>query len=459
MSELSTIIDKQKEFFYKNETRTIEFRLNQLKKLKQILKENEDKVLEALNKDLRKSSFEGYATEIGLVYEEINYAISNIRKWMKRESVKESLLYYPSKNYIYKEPYGVVLIIGPFNYPFQLIMSPLVGAIAAGNCVILKPSEHSIATSRVIESIINDNFSSDYIKVIEPSGGKEVVSSLLDLKFDYIFFTGSVRVGKIVMEKAAKNLIPVTLELGGKSPCVVDKDANIQMAAKRIVWGKFINAGQTCVAPDYLLVHRAVKQELLEQIVKEIKLQYGEDTRESQDYPRIISDKEVDRLASYINEGEIYYGGQVIKQEKYISPTILIDINNDAHINEEEIFGPILPVYEFSEIDEVLKSLQNKEKPLALYYFSENKGNIEKVLLNSTSGGVTINDTVIHVASLKLPFGGVGNSGVGGGYHGKYSFDTFTHNKAVVKRGTFIEFSFRFAPYKDRFKLLKKFLK
>lgn len=459
MSELSTIIDKQKEFFYKNETRTIEFRVNQLKKLKKILKENEDKVLEALNRDLRKSSFEGYATEIGLVYEEINYAIRNIRKWMKRESVKGSILYYPSKNYVYKEPYGVVLIIGPFNYPFQLIMSPLVGAIAAGNCVTIKPSEHATNVAELIERIITENFNSEYISVVEPSGGKEVVSELLNLRFDYIFFTGSVRVGKIVMEKAAKNLIPVTLELGGKSPCVVDKDANIQMAAKRIVWGKFINAGQTCVAPDYLLVHRAVRQELLEQIVKEIKLQYGEDIRESQDYPRIISDKEVDRLVSYINQGEIYYGGEVIKQEKYISPTILIDINNDAHINEEEIFGPILPVYEFSEIDGVLKSLQNKEKPLALYYFSENKGNIEKVLLNSTSGGVTINDTVIHVASLNLPFGGVGNSGIGGGYHGKYSFDTFTHNRAVVKRGTFIEFPFRFAPYKDRFKLLKKFLK
>ena len=458
LSELSIIIDKQKEFFYKNETRTIEFRVNQLKKLRKILKENEDKVLEALNKDLRKSSFEGYATEIGLVYDEINYALSNLRKWMKRERVKGSLLHYPSKNYIYKEPYGVVLIIGPFNYPFQLIMSPLVGAIAAGNCATIKPSEHSIATSRVIESIINDNFLSDYIKVIEPSGGKEVVSSLLDLKFDYIFFTGSVRVGKIVMEKASKNLIPVTLELGGKSPCIVDKDANVKMSAKRIVWGKFINSGQTCIAPDYLLVHKEIREEFLKEAVNEIKLQFGENNKESLDYPRIISEREVDRLSSYINEGDVYYGGEVIRQEKYISPTILINIKTEGKINEEEIFGPILPVYEFSELEEVLNGIKYKEKPLALYYFSENKEKIERVLEESTSGGVTINDTIIHVASMKLPFGGVGNSGIGG-YHGKFSFDTFTHNKSVVKRGTFIEFPFRFPPYKERFNLIKKIMK
>lgn len=458
LSELSIILDKQKDFFFRNETRSIEFRISQLKKLKEIIKINEKAVLEALNRDLRKSNFEGYATEIGLVYEEINYAIKNLKKWMKKERVKGSLVNYPSKNYIYKEPYGVVLIIGPFNYPFQLIMSPLVGAIAAGNCSILKPSEHSIETSKVIESIINDNFSSEYIKVIEPSGGKEVVSSLLDLKLDYIFFTGSVRVGKIVMEKVSKNLIPVTLELGGKSPCIVDKDANIKMSAKRIVWGKFLNAGQTCIAPDYLLVHKEVKEELLKAVINEIKSQFGENNRESLYYPRIISEREVDRLSSYIKDGDIYYGGEVIREEKYISPTILTNINAEGKINEEEIFGPILPVYEFSEIDEVLRNIKNKEKPLALYYFSENKYSIEKVLKESTSGGVTINDTIIHVVSNNLPFGGVGNSGIGG-YHGKFSFDTFTHNKSVVKRGTFIEFPFRFPPYKDRFKLIKRVMK
>lgn len=458
MNELSIIIEKQKEFFFRNKTREIDFRIAQLKKLRKIIKKNEDKILESLDKDLKKSKFEGYATEIGLVYEEINYAISHLKKWIKRERVKGSLVYYPSKNYIYKEPYGVVLIIGPFNYPFQLIMSPLVGAIAAGNCVIIKPSEHSIDTSKVIESIINNNFPSEYIKVIEPSGGREIVSSLLDLKFDYIFFTGSVRVGKIVMEKASKNLIPVTLELGGKSPCIVDKDANIKMSAKRIVWGKFINAGQTCIAPDYILVHKEVKEEFLKEVVKEIRSQFGQNNRQSLDYPRIISEREVDRLSSYIEEGDIYYGGEVIREEKYISPTILINIKATGKINEEEIFGPILPVYEFTEIDEVLKSNKYKEKPLALYYFSEDKKSVEKVLKESTSGGVTINDTIIHVASIKLPFGGVGNSGIGG-YHGKFSFDTFTHSKSVVKRGTFIEFPFRFPPYKDKFKLIKKIMK
>lgn len=284
------------------------------------------------------------------------------------------------------------------------------------------------------------------------------MSELLSLKFDYIFFTGSVRVGKIVMEAASKNLIPVTLELGGKSPCIVDRDANIKLSAKRIVWGKYLNVGQTCVAPDYVYVHKAVKEELLKEMVKEIESEYGKDAKKSEDYARIIRKEEVKRLQGYLDEGEIYYGGEVDIEDRYISPTILTNIKENSKILEEEIFGPILPVYEFQDITEVIEYVNSKERPLALYYFSEDKNKIETVLSSTTSGGVTINDTIIHVSSTHIPFGGVGNSGMGN-YHGKASFDTFTHKKSVVKRSTLMEFPFRFPPYKDKLKLIKKLMK
>lgn len=455
---IERILQNQREYYRTNETLNLDFRIRQLEKLKRILKENEEIVLEALKKDLYKSDFEGYITEIGILYEEINLARKNLRKWAKREKVKTSIMYFPAKSYIYKEPYGVVLIIGPFNYPFQLVISPLIGAISAGNCAILKPSEHTVATSKVLEKIINDNFDEKYLKVVDPLGGKEVVTKLLESNFDKIFFTGSVKVGKIVMEKAAKNLIPITLELGGKSPCIVDKDANIKISAKRIVWGKYLNAGQTCVAPDYLCVHKDIKDELLKEIVKEIKLQFGEDNRKSLDYPRIIRVEEVDRLSEYMKEGEVYYGGEIIREEKYIAPTILTNIKDGSKIVEEEIFGPILPVYEFNNVQDVLDKVNEGNKPLALYYFSESQKQIEKVLRESTSGGVTINDTILHVSSSYLPFGGVGNSGMGS-YHGRNSFQCFSHSKAVLKRGTFTEFSFRFAPYKNKIKLVKKVFK
>lgn len=455
---IEKIIENQKLFYRSNKTLDVDFRIKQLEKLKRVLKENEDIILKALKKDLYKSDFEGYITEIGILYEEINLAMKKLKKWAKRERVKTSIMYFPAKSYIYKEPYGVVLIIGPFNYPFQLVVSPLIGAIAGGNCAVIKPSEHTAATSKVLEKIINDNFDEKYIKVVDPLGGRAVVTELLESNFDKIFFTGSVRVGKIVMEKAAKRLIPITLELGGKSPCIVDKDANIRMSAKRIVWGKYLNAGQTCVAPDYLCVHKDVKDELLKEIVKEIKLQFGEDNRKSLDYPRIIRVEEVDRLSGYMSEGEVYYGGDIIREEKYIAPTILTNIKEGSKILEEEIFGPILPVYEFSSLQDVLDEVNEGHKPLALYYFSESKGQIEKVLKESSSGGVTINDTILHVSSSFLPFGGVGNSGMGS-YHGKYSFECFSHSKAVLKRGTFTEFSFRFAPYKDKIKLVRKVFK
>ena len=450
--------NSQRNFFDTGKTKNIDFRIANLKKLKAIIKKNEEKILEALNKDLGKSNFEGYATEIGLVYEEINLSIKKIKKWSKREKVKSPIIYYPSKSYIYKEPYGVTLIIGPFNYPFQLVMAPLVGAICAGNTAIIKPSENTVNTAKLIEKIINENFEAEYLKVIEPLGGKEVVTQLLELPVDYIFFTGSIKVGKIVMEKASKKLTPITLELGGKSPCIVDKDAKLEYAAKRIVWGKFINAGQTCVAPDYLYVHKEIKEELLKLIVMEIRKQYGEDLKSSPDYPRIVNKNAVNKLVKYISEGTVYFGGKYDKDNLFIEPTILTDIKENSLVMEEEIFGPILPVKEFDYLDEVTKYVNQKDKPLAIYYFSENKKKVEQILNDITCGGVTINDTIIHVANSNLPFGGVGTSGVGK-YHGKASFDTFTHKKAVMNRGTFVEFNIRFAPFKNKINILKKVMK
>ena len=455
---IKNIYSKQKKFFESGKTRELDFRIETLKKLKNIIKKNEADILNALQSDLGKSEFEGYSTEIGLIYDEINLSIKNIRKWSKIKKVKSPIIYYPSKSYIYKEPYGVTVIIGPFNYPFQLVLAPLIGAIAAGNTAMIKPSESTVKTAKIIEKIINNNFSKEYLRVVNPLGGKETVTELVELPVDYIFFTGSVKVGKIIMEKASKNLTPLTLELGGKSPCIVDKDAKLEYAAKRIVWGKLINAGQTCIAPDYLYVHKSIKNKLLELIVKEIKKQYGENLRENKDYPRIVNRITIERLEKYISEGHIYFGGDIDKDKMYMEPTILTNIKEDSKVMEEEIFGPILPVIEFQKLDEVISYVTKRDKPLALYYFSESKSNIEKVLKSTTAGGVTINDTIIHVANPSLPFGGVGSSGMGK-YHGKASFDTFSHEKSVMKRGTFIEFEIRFAPFEGKIKLLKKVMK
>lgn len=458
MENILNIFNSQKEFFYSNKTKDINYRINNLKKLKNLIKENEQDIMDALYKDLRKSNFESYATEIGIVYDELNLHIKNLRKWSKREKRKSPIVHFPAKSYIYKDPYGVTLIIGPFNYPFQLVIAPLIGAISAGNCAIIKPSESTQNIALLLEKIINENFKENYIRVVNPLGGKDTVSYLLDLKFDYIFFTGSVSVGKIIMEKASKNLIPVTLELGGKSPCIVDNSAKLDLAAKRIVWGKFLNAGQTCVAPDYILVQKDIKENLLKELKKELLLQFGSDIKSSSDFPRIVNKHSLLRLKNYLNDGEIYFGGSVDEKDLYLEPTILTNIKENSLIMEEEIFGPILPILEYSSLDEALTYVINKDKPLALYYFSEDSTSIEKVLNSTTSGGVTINDTIIHVASSYLPFGGVGSSGMGA-YHGKASFDVFTHKKSVIKRGTFIEFPIKFAPYNNKINLLKKVMK
>lgn len=455
MEDINLIFKNQKEFFESGKTINVDYRIKNLKKLNDIIKKNEDKILNELKKDLGKSNFEGYVTEVGILYDDINFHIKNVKKWSSEEKRKSPIVYYPSKSYIYKEPYGVTLIIGPFNYPFQLVIAPLIGAISAGNTAIIKPSENSRNIALLLEKLINENFPEGYLRVVNPLGGKETVSLLLDKPFDYIFFTGSVRVGKLVMQKAAQHLTPVTLELGGKSPCIVDSDAKLKLAAKRIVWGKFLNAGQTCVAPDYLCVHKSVKDELLKLIINEIRIQFGENVRNSEDYPRIVNKSSLERLSGYLNDGKIYYGGNIDEDNLYMEPTLIIKPDLNSPLMSDEIFGPIL-VYE--DLDNVIKFINHREKPLALYYFSESKKKIKYVLTSTTSGGVTINDTIIHVANPNLPFGGVGNSGVGK-YHGKESFETFTHNKSVMKRGTFIEFNIRFAPYKNKLNLVKRIMK
>lgn len=458
MSALGEKINEQRQYFSTNETKDIEFRINKLKKLREVLKSEEEKVLEALRKDLMKSAFESYVTEVAMVYDEINIQIKNIRKWSKDRRVKTPIVQFPAKSFVHLEPYGVVLIIGPFNYPFMLTMDPLIGAIAAGNTVVLKPSESAPETSKVLKSILEQVFDEKYVLHVNPERGKEVVDELLREKFDYIFFTGSAMVGKIVMKAAAENLTPVTLELGGKSPCIVDKDCKVELAARRIVWGKAMNSGQTCVAPDYLYVHKDIEEEFIKKLEEEIKKQFGEEPLKSEDYSRMVNEKEFNRVLSYIDKDKLVFGGNYNKETLQIEPTILKGVTWDDPVMEREIFGPILPILNFEDLNDVIKIVNSKEKPLALYYFSEDKNKIEKVLNTTSSGGVTINDTLVHVSSSYLPFGGVGKSGMGE-YHGKYSFDLFSNKKGVMNRKTFLDIKIRYAPFKNKLKIVKKIMK
>ncbi len=456
MENIRNILEKQKSFFDKGYTKNINFRIEALKKLKHNIKINENNIFKALNIDLNKSEFETFITEIGIVYDEINGAIKNIKKWSKPKKVKTPITNFLASSYIYNEPYGVALIMSPWNYPFQLIMAPLVGAISAGNCVLLKPSELAIETEKIIVKIIKDTFSDEYIGVI--TGGIEESTALLKEKFNYIFYTGGINVGKIVMRAAAEHLTPITLELGGKSPCIVDKDANIDLAARRIAWGKFLNAGQTCVAPDYLVVHRNIKEKLISSIENYIVEFFGENTFESEDYPRIINERHFKRLEGYLKEGKIVSGGNTDINNLYIEPTIIEGINFENRIMEEEIFGPIFPVIEFEDIDKVIDIVNNNPKPLALYYFSENKEKQEFIIKNISFGGGCINDTIMHLSTSTLPFGGVGSSGMGS-YHGRTSFETFSHKKSILKKSNLVDIKIRYAPFKGKINLARKLFK
>ena len=455
---LELLLKKQKEFFSSGTTKNIQYRINKLKDLKIGIEKNEQLIYEALKADLNKSAFEAYETEVGMVIEEINIAIRNLKKWSKVEKVKTPLIHFGTKSYIYKEPYGIVLNISPWNYPFQLSLSPLVGAIAAGNCVMLKPSRYSRNTSDVLEKIIKEVFDEEYVAVVEKDGGRESISNLLNYKFNYIFFTGSPSVGKVIMEKASKYLTPVTLELGGKSPCIVHKDADLRKASKRIIWGKFLNAGQTCVAPDFLMVHEEVKSELIGYMKEDIEEFFGMEPFISEDFGRIINERQFERLKTYLPEGYIIKGGDYDVKQRYISPTLMDGVSFSSSIMKEEIFGPILPILTYNDMDALIKTLHNRPKSLALYLFTQSKTIETKVLDSMSFGGGCVNDTIIHVASPYIPFGGVGNSGMGA-YHGKASFDLFTHNKSILKKSNIFDIKFRYAPYKGKLKLLKKFLK
>lgn len=458
METLREKINKQREYFSTGETKDINFRIEKLKKLRDVLKSEEEKIFEALKKDLMKSSFESYVTEVAMVYDEINMHIKNIKKWSKKRSVKTPLVQFPAKSFIKLEPYGVVLIIGPFNYPFMLTMDPLIGAIAAGNTAVIKPSESAPETSKILKEILEKVFDEKYVLHVNPERGKEVVEELLKEKFDYIFFTGSATVGKIVMKAASQYLTPITLELGGKSPCIIDKDCKLELAARRIVWGKLLNSGQTCVAPDYLYVHKDIEEEFIKKLEEEIKNQFGNNPLESEDYSKMVNEREFNRVLSYIDKEKLVFGGNYNRKTFQIEPTILKNVTWNDPVMEREIFGPIFPILSFENLDEVIRLVNSKDKPLALYYFSEDKNKIEKVINSTSSGGVTINDTLIHVSSSYLPFGGVGNSGMGE-YHGKYSFDLFSNKKGVMNRKTFLDLKIRYAPFLNKLTIVKKIMK
>lgn len=450
--------NNSKAFFNTHKTKNLKFRKQQLKLLSKNIKNHENELLDALYKDLGKSKVEAYATEIGMLLKSIKLMRKELKNWSKTKQTDTPLYLFPTKSYIKKEPYGTVLIIGPFNYPVQLVFEPLIGAIAAGNTAIVKPSELTPHVAIVIRDIIEDTFDETYVSVVE--GGIEETQTLLSLPFDYIFFTGSEKVGKIVYEAAARKLIPVTLELGGKSPVIVDDTANIKVASERISFGKFINAGQTCVAPDYILVQRKVKNDLIKALKKTITEFYGENIEKSPDFGRIINQKHFNRLNDLIqiHKDNVVFGGNSSKEDLYIEPTLLDNITNDNKIMKEEIFGPILPIITYDNFDEVLEIIQSKSKPLSLYLFSEDENMTHRVLEELSFGGGAINDTLMHLANPNLPFGGVGSSGIGQ-YHGKYSFDTFSHMKSYTFKSTRLESSLFFPPYKGKFKYIKTFFK
>ena len=446
-------VRQQRQFFATGKTKDVAFRIAQLDRLKRTIKENEAAIFKALKADLHKPEVEAYFEVI--VSREIDIALKQIKSWVKPKRAKIPIDQFPASARIYPEPLGVVLIIGAWNYPLSLVMGPLIGAIAAGNCAILKPSEIAPHTSHLVAELIQNSFDPAYIAAIE--GGIETSQQLLAEKFDYIFFTGSAHIGKVVMEAAAKTLTPVTLELGGKSPCIVEPDIDIEVAARRITWGKFLNAGQTCIAPDYLLVHRAVKKDLVAAIQRSIRDFYGEDPSASPDYARIISDKHFSRVSALLQDGDIVAGGQTNPAERYIAPTVMENVSVDARVMQEEIFGPILPVLSHSELSEAISIINSRPKPLALYLFSQDRAKQKQVLEQTSSGGLCLNDTVVHFSIPELPFGGVGNSGIGR-YHGRASFDTFSNYKSVLKRYFLFDLDLRYPPYSGKLGLLKKLL-
>lgn len=451
-------VQSQQNYFATGATKSYSFRIHALHTLSNGIQKYEKEILTALQMDLNKSEAEAYITELCVLRDDLRFIMRHLRNWMKRKRRKTSLALFPAKCYQVPEPYGVALIMSPWNYPFLLTMAPLVGAIAAGNCVVLKPSAYSSHTSAVVTKLIKDCFSPEFCTVIE--GGREENNELLKQKFDYIFFTGSISVGKIVMEAAAKHLTPVSLELGGKSPVIIDETADIDLAAKRLVFGKYINAGQTCIAPDYVLVHESKKKELIDHLGQWIKQFYEKNKTHNtiENYPTIINDHHFERLLGLMDGLQVSLGGSYNKESRMIEPTVLTEVTGDSPIMQEEIFGPLLPILTYQDLHEAISFVKKGPKPLALYLFSNDKAVHHKITSEISYGGGCINDVLLHIASPHLPFGGVGDSGMGS-YHGKASFDTFTHYKSLVNKGTHLDFSFRYRPYtKKKLNLIKKLL-
>ena len=454
--DIPKLVSAQKQFFASQQTKDISYRKNALRKLQSELFKREADIVQALYNDFKKSEYEAIMTETSIVYSELKMAIKNIEKWNKPKKVLPSILNFPSSAKIYSEPYGTVLIIAPWNYPFQLAISPLIGAIAAGNTIVLKPSELTPHTSTILREIIEAVFDERHVAVIE--GGVPVAQELLTLRWDYIFFTGSVNVGRIVAKAAAEFITPVTLELGGKSPCIVDDSASIKLAAKRIAWGKFINGGQTCIAPDYILIHKSQKDAFVEAIKEEITLAYGDDPEQSSDFPRIVNTRNFERLAIMLENENILIGGKTNKDDCYIAPTLIDEPSLDSEVMKGEIFGPILPIISYETEEDIATIIGKYDKPLAFYIFSNKNRFAKKLIQQYSFGGGTINDTTVHFANHRLPFGGVGESGIGG-YHGKQTFDTFSHKKGIVSRGTWLDVPTRYAPYKGKLNQLKNLMK
>ena len=446
------------QYFASGETTSYSFRKLQLQKLRKAIEANEADVMDALYHDLKKSPEEAYSTEIGFVYSEISNSLKHLQEWMQPVTVSSPLIIFPSSSKIIRDPLGVTLIIAPWNYPFQLVMAPLIGSIAGGNCSVIKPSEFTPHTSAIIEKIIAEAFSLNYITVATGNGAEVVPQLMKQYRFDHVFFTGSISVGRQIALMAADKLVPVTLELGGKSPCIVDKDVNLKVAAQRIAWGKFTNVGQTCVAPDYLLVHESRKNELVELLEKSVHQYYGDNPLQSADYGKIVNENRFNKLESFLSQGSIVFGGETNKEKLYISPTVLENVAETSPVMQEEIFGPILPLYTFKDHQQAIEMVRRMPNPLALYIFTNN-AKVEKLYTEKISfGGGCINNTLIHLANAKLPFGGVGNSGVGT-YHGKFSFDTFTRQKSVAKTSTWIDPPAKYPPYSGKLKILKWLLK
>ena len=450
-------IQQLRNYFLSGATQSYDFRLNQLNRLKKVVLESEKEIYQALYADLKKTDEDAWATEVGFFLSELNYTIEHLKAWMQPNTVATNLVNQPSTSFTIQEPLGVVCIIAPWNYPFQLLFTPLIGAIAGGNCTVLKPSEFAPATAKIMGKIINSLFPNNYIIYVEGDGATVLPPLLTENRFDHIFYTGSTQVGKIIYKYAAEQLVPVTLELGGKSPAVIASDANVKVAARRLASPKFSNCGQMCIAPDYILVPTELKEELIKELIIAIQSFYGADAEVSEHYGKIINDKQWLRLTSYLSEGEIVYGGKSNREKLFIEPTIMTGVPTDAKIMQDEIFGPILPILTYQSNEEALAIIQKNPNPLAFYIFTENKTDENYWLTNVPSGGACVNNATMHITNHDLPFGGRGFSGIGG-YHGKLSFDTFTHTKSVLKTPTWIDPNFKYPPYKGKGWLLKKLI-